>query len=116
MREIDRFRAISWCARFEWESARCGIAGASRLELLDVERVVPTEVTDLFDIFESKNDVECPCSGVIGDDSIEELSGVVAGLSRKLLEMWEKSESSPDRRDEFDDEAVIDRMSGALSA
>lgn len=44
-------------------------------------------------------------SGVTGDDSMDELSGVVPGLSMKLLEIWEKSESSADRKDELDDDA-----------
>lgn len=92
-REIDRLRANSWCACFEWESARCGRAGTSELEMLELlpneraEPTVPTDVTERFDIFDSKNDDGWECSDAIGDDSMEETSGVVIGLSRKLLEM-----------------------------
>lgn len=53
---------------------------------------------------------------MIGDDSTDEVSGEVVGVLRKLLEMDEKSESSAERKEAFDDALETDRISGALNA
>lgn len=81
-REIDRLRASSWWAFLEWEGARCGTAGVSRIgasvALLAVESLVRG----------SKKLVVTDVSGVLGDDSsIEEVSADVAGVLIKLREM-----------------------------
>jgi hypothetical protein len=52
----------------------------------------------------------------MGDDSVEEVSGEVAGVLRKLLEMDEKSESSAERKEALDEALEADRISGALKA
>lgn len=52
-------------------------------------------------------------SGVVGDESIEDVSALVAGVSSGLLAM---SDSSAERRDALDDVLDADRRSGALSA
>lgn len=53
---------------------------------------------------------------MIGDDSIEDGSGEVAGVPRELFKIGEKSESSAERREALDDALEMERMSGALSA
>jgi hypothetical protein len=55
-------------------------------------------------------------SGVMGEDSMEDVSGEVAGVLRKLREMWEKSDSSAERREALDDVLEMERMSGAFRA
>jgi len=52
----------------------------------------------------------------MGDDSIDEVSGEVHGELMKLREICEKSESSPDRNDELDEDDEIDLISGAVRA
>lgn len=51
-----------------------------------------------------------------GDDSVDEISGEVAGVPRKPLEMEENSEPSADRKEALDEALETDRMSGAFSA
>ena len=48
--------------------------------------------------------------------AIGEVSGEVMGESMKLRSMYEKSESSAERSDEFEEDDETERMSGALSA
>ena len=115
-RDIERFRARSWCAFFECERSRLGRAGVESLDdevLLD-ERA--TRVADRLGIEPFEKNFPFPFSGVVGVDSIEDVSGEVAGVRRDLSEAGERSESSPDRTDELDEVLEADRTSGALSA
>lgn len=73
-------------------------------------------VADLLGEEVSKNALRGAGSGVMGDDSIDEVSGDVAGVLSRLLEKAENSESSAERMDALDEALEMDRMSGALSA
>lgn len=96
--------------------ARWGRVGASVLDPVPLEDRVAVMVADLLGEIASKNPLRWAGSGVIGDDSIEELSAEVAGVLRKLLDMDEKSESSAERTEALDEVLDMDRMSGAFSA
>lgn len=56
------------------------------------------------------------CSVISGEDSTDEVSGVVAGESVKLLNEREKSESVAVSSDRFEGDTLMAPMSGALSA
>jgi hypothetical protein len=115
-RDDERLRARSWWACFEWETARWGREGVS-LEAVPADERLPDAVFDLFgDVAVSKNPLRWTGSGEIGDDSIEEVSGEVAGVLRKLLEVEEKSEPSAERRETLDEPLETDLMSGAFKA
>lgn len=107
----ERLRASSWCDFLVWESARCGTAGASLDDPLD-ERVIPAVVAAREGV--EKNSERWFGSGVLREDSTEEVSAEVIGVMRKLREICEKSDSSADRREEFEDDDEIERMSGAV--
>lgn len=77
---IDRLRDSSTCAFFECESARCGIAGVSKVGM-SVDVRVPAVVADLFGAL-SKKPLSSSAFGVMGDDSMDELSADVAGVLR----------------------------------
>lgn len=88
------------------------MTGASRLEVPLDDRL-PEVVTDRL---MSKKLVAAFGSGASGNDSIDEVSGDVAGLSMKLREMWEKSDSAPELMLEFEDATEREPISGALRA
>jgi hypothetical protein len=89
----------------------------SVLESVPLEDRLAVVVADRFGEEALRNPLRWPGSGVIGDDSIEEVSGDVAGVLRRLLEIdEEKSESSAERKEAFDEVVEMDRMSGAFSA
>lgn len=101
----------------ECESARWGRAGISLFEALPLEDRDADIVADrLSEEAVSKNPLRWAGSGETGDDSTDEVSGVVAGVLRKLLLMDEKSESSAERKEAFDEALDMDRISGALRA
>ena len=115
---MDFLRASSWCACLECDKARCGNAGVSELvllEILAIERATPAEVADRLGDLESKKD--CGWWDRVGDPSTDDVSGVVMGLSRKLVSMCENSdEVSDDRNEDFEVDAETDRISGAFNA
>ena len=111
-RWIDRFRDNSTWAFFEWDGARCGMAGVSRLKLKLGEAMAGRTGV----IFASKNDFASVAgvTGVAGPLlSTEEVSLLV--LLRKLRSMVEKSESLAELIDPADDPETS-RMSGAVKA
>ena len=64
----------------------------------------------------SKNPLRWVGSGVIGDDSTDEVSGDVVGVLRELLGKKQKSKSSVERKELFEEPLEVDRMSGAFRA
>ena len=89
----------------------------SLLEALPFEERIADTVADrLGEQAASKNPLCRDGSGMIGDDSIDDVSGEVAGEPRKPLEMNENSESSAERTEELDEALEADRISGALKA
>jgi len=92
------------------------MAGASVLDWVPLEERPVAVVADRLGDVGSKNALRWVGSGVMGEDSMEELSAEVVGVLRKLLEVEEKSEPSAERREALDEVLDADRMSGAFSA
>ena len=97
IRWTDRLRDSSTCAFFECERARSGIAGVSNAGRLSDVRV-PAVVADRFGAL-SKKPFSSSVLGVMGDDSIDELSADVPGVLRNARSL-EKSESPAELMDE----------------
>jgi hypothetical protein len=100
IRWTDRLRDSSTCAFFECERARFGIAGVSNVGRSPDVRV-PAIVADLLGAL-SKKPFSSSVLGVMGDDSIDELSADVLGVLRKARSA-EKSESPAELMDEPDE-------------
>jgi hypothetical protein len=77
---MDRLRESSTCAFFECDGARWGIAGVSKVGRSPDVRV-PAVVADCFGAL-SKKPLSSSVLGVMGDDSIDELSADVPGVLR----------------------------------
>jgi hypothetical protein len=77
---MDRLRDSSTCAFFECDSARLGIAGVSKVGMSPDVRV-PAVVADRSGVL-SKKPFSSSVLGVMGDDSIDELSADVPGVLR----------------------------------
>lgn len=73
-------RDSSTCAFLECDSARLGTAGVSNVGI-SAEVRVPADVAERFGAL-SKKPLSSSVFGVMGDDSIEELSADVAGVLR----------------------------------
>jgi len=121
IRWVDRLRDNDACTSkaffFECDSARCGIAGASRDGAVAEVRV-PVVVADRFEVLPKKSfaSVSIGVIGVTGDDeSMDELSADIMGVLRKLRSMVEKSESLLEPI-EAPEEPLSEEMSGAVRA
>ena len=105
MRETERCRASSWCDFLVCDRARLGtLGGASPPEEEEVdERGVVVMVADLL----GRPAVETWLgSGPIGDTSVDDAWGDVIGL---VVEV-----SSPDRKEDVDDDDDTEPTSGAV--
>lgn len=88
----------------------------SVLDWVPLEDRLVALVADRFGEVELKKPLRWAGSDVIGDDSMGETSGELAGVLRKLLEMDAESEPSAERNESLDEALEMVRMSGALSA
>ena len=112
---IDLLRDSSTCAFLECDNARLGTDGMSSEDEWSFDSV-STAVVGLLGVSKkSRSSLSWGVVGVMGDESMDELSADKLGVLRKARSIWEKSESD-EPSIEPDDLFFRVGMSGAFNA